>query len=205
MGFLYSLFFRYKLEINNMSFLFGGSKSSKKEIDAVLQTIQGNDEQETATCSTGISFCDNECYGYYKINIFEFFKDIYANVRPKSLEIKLKNASTTKIESIDVFYLHTPICDEDLEPEMLDSFTNHVQFTVSATIKNPQPYMTICQLDNEGNIIDIDLSQITNVNITPNKSNFVSLGALIFRINRIDDGDVLLNLDMNLVHTTRKY
>lgn len=188
-----------------MSFLFGGSKSSKKEIDNVLQTIQGIDEQETTIYSTGISFCDNECYGYYKINVVEFFKDIYANIRPKSLEILLKNASTTKIESIDVYYLHTPICDDDLDTEMLDSFSNHVKFDISATIKNPQPYMTICQLDEEGNIIDIDLSQITNVNITPNKSNFISLGALIFHVNRIDDGDILLNMDMKLVHTTRKY
>lgn len=188
-----------------MSFLFGSSRSSKKEIDEVLQTIQGSDEQETVTYSTGISFCDDECYGYYKINIVEFFKDIYANIRPKSLEFKLKNASTTKIESVDVYYLHTPICDDDLDPDMLVSFTNHVQFDVSATIKNPQPYMTVCQLDEEGNITDIDVSQITNVNITPNQSNFISLGALIFRVNRIEDGDVLLNLDMNLVYTARKY
>ena len=57
----------------------------------------------------------------------------------------------------------------------------------------------------EGNIIDVDISQSTNVNLLPDRSPFMSLGALIFQLNRKTSGTVTLELTINLVYTIKKY
>ena len=65
--------------------------------------------------------------------------------------------------------------------------------------------MTYCQLDDDGNITDIDISQSTNVNLIPDRSPFMALGALIFQLNRKTSAEITLEVTFNLVYTIKKY
>lgn len=191
-----------------MSFLFGGNsdkQSTKQDVDNILSIINGKDETEVAKIVTTITLPTTEIHGYYKINLLDFFSNVYANVRPRSFEINIQNYNTDLTDNIDVYYIHTPIPDDDLDINKLSQFTNHVQFNQKTTIKNTQPYMTYCQTDDECNITDIDISQSTNVNLIPNRSPFMALGALIFQLNRKTVGDVTLELTINLNYTMKKY
>ena len=189
-----------------MSFLFGGSSSSsKQEIDSVFSAIQGIEDSQQAKVVKTIPLANVDIHAYYKLNLLEMFEPQYANVRPKSLEIIINNYNSDLVENVDVWYLHTPLRDDDLDVAKLSHLSNHVQFTKKTTIKNPQPYMTYCQTDEEGNITDIDISQSTNVNLLPDRSPFMSLGALIFQLNRKTSGTVTLELTINLVYTIKKY
>lgn len=189
-----------------MSFLFGSSSSSsKQEIDSVFSAIQGIEESQKAKMVKTITFLSNDIHAYYKINLMEMFEPQYANVRPKALEIIINNYNPEQTENIDVWYLHTPLCDDALDVSKLSHFSNHVQFTKKTTIKNPQPYMTYCQLDDDGNITDIDISQSTNVNLIPDRSPFMALGALIFQLNRKTSAEITLEVTFNLVYTIKKY
>lgn len=191
-----------------MSFLFGGGStqaSSKQDVDNILSIINGKDETEQAKMVTNITLEATEIHGYYKLNLLDFFEDIYANVRPRNFEVNIVNYNDDLVENVDVYYLHTPIPDAELEVSKLSQFTNHIQFTKKTTIKNQQPYLTFCQLDEEDNITDIDISQTTNVNLIPSRRPFVSLGALIFQLNRKTSGNVTLELTITLNYSIKKY
>ena len=191
-----------------MSFLFGGTSdkpSTKQDVDNILSIISGKDETETAKFVTNITLPATEIHGYYKINLLEMLSEMYANVRPRSFEINIVNYNEQLTENVDVYYLHTPIPDDQLDVSKLSQFTNHVQFNKKTTIKNGQPYLTCCQTNEEGDILDIDVSQVTNVNLTPNRQIFMALGALIFQLNRKTDGDVTLELTINLTYSLKKY
>lgn len=190
-----------------MSFLFGGNskKSTKQEIDQIFSVINGIEDSQQAKMVTNLTLNDNEIHGYYKLNILDFFTEQYANVRPRSFDIILKNYNESLVENIDVWYLHTPLKDSDLDVNKLSQFSNRVQFTKGATIKNPQPYLTFCQISEDGEILDIDISQTTNVNLIPGRSPFVSLGALIFQLNRKSQGDVTIEMTTTLTYTLKKY
>ena len=189
-----------------MSFLFGGSSKSttKEEIDQVFSAINGIEDSQQAKFVTSFTLSDNDLHGYYKLNILDFFTEQYANVRPKSLEIVLNNYNDNITEGVDVYYLHTPIRDEDLDVNKLSQFANHFQFTKKTTIKNPQPYLTFCQLGDEGEIVDVDISQTTNVNLVPGRTPFMSLGALIFQLNRKSGGDVTIEMTVTMTYTIKK-
>ncbi len=190
-----------------MSFLFGGSskQSTKREIDQVFSAINGIEDSQQAKIVTNLTLNGNEIHGYYKLNILDFFTEQYANVRPRNLEITLNNYNESLVENIDVWYLHTPLCDSDLDISKLSQFSNHVQFTKKTIIKNPQPYLTFCQINEDGEIQDIDISQSTNVNLIPGRSPFVSLGALIIQLNRKNTGDITIEMSITLTHTIKKY
>lgn len=202
-----SFYLSQKFQIKNtMSFLFGGSSSSsKQEIDSVFSAIQGIEDSQQAKIVKTIPLANADIHAYYKMNLLEMFEPQYANVRPKSLEIIINNYNSDLVENIDVWYLHTPLRDDDLDISKLSHLSNHVQFTKKTIIKNPQPYMTYCQTDEEGNITDVDISQSTNVNLIPDRSPFMSLGALIFQLNRKTSGTITLELTINLVYTIKKY
>lgn len=189
-----------------MSFFFGGSSksSTKQEVDQIFSAINGIEESQQAKIVTNITLSENDIHGYYKLNILDFFTEQYANVRPKCLEIILNNYNDNLTESIDVYYLHTPIRDDDLDINKLSQFANHFQFTKKTTIKNPQPYLTYCQVNEDGEVMDVDISQTTNVNLVPNRTPFMSLGALIFQLNRKSGGDVTLEMTVNLTFTIKK-
>lgn len=190
-----------------MAFLFGGSskRSTKQEIDQVFSAINGIEDSQQAKIVTNLTLNGNEIHGYYKMNILDFFPEQYANVRPRSFEITLNNYNETVAENVDVWYLHTPLRDDDLDVNKLSQFSNHVQFTKKTIIKNPQPYLTFCQTGENGEITDIDISQSTNVNLVPGRSPFVSLGALIFQLNRKSQGDVTIEMTITLTYTIKKY
>ena len=133
-----------------------------------------------------ITFDSTDIHAYYKLNLSEMLEPQYANVRPKALEITINNYNADLTENIDTWYLHTPLRDDDLDVQKLSHFSNHIQFNKKTTIKNPQPYLTYCQTNDEGDIVDIDISQSTNVNLLPDRAPFMSLGALIFQLNQIN-------------------
>lgn len=186
-----------------MSFLFGGS--SKKEVDAVFEIMQGKEETQQSTISTLLTFDDSEINGYYKINLLDFFQPTYANIRPKGFTVDVVNLSEEKVNSITGYYIHTPIVDSELDLNKLSQFTNRFTFTKKFTLQNNQPYLTFCQTDEDDQITSIDISQVTNVNLTPSTDAFMSLGALIFQLNRKDTGKVDIQLSINLFFSAKKY
>lgn len=191
-----------------MSFLFGGTsekQSTKQDVDNILSIINGKDEAEIAKFVTTITLPGTEIHGYYKMNLLEMLPEMYANVRPRGFEINVVNYNEQLTENVDIYYLHTPIPDDQLDVSKLSQFTNHVQFVKKTTIKNSQPYLTCCQIDENGDILDIDVSQVTNVNITPGRQLFMALGALVFQLNRKTEGDVTLELTINLTYCSKKY
>lgn len=190
-----------------MSFFFGSSskQSTKQEIDQVFSAIQGIEDSQQAKIVKTITFDTTDIHAYYKLNLLEMLEPQYANVRPKALEIIINNYNSDLTETIDVWYLHTPLRDEDLDVSKLSHFSNHVQFNKKTTIKNPQPYLTYCQTNDEGDIIDVDISQSTNVNLLPDRAPFMALGALIFQLNRITSGEITLELTINLMYSIKKY
>ena len=64
--------------------------------------------------------------------------------------------------------------------------------------------MTYCQVNEDGEVMDVDISQTTNVNLVPGRTPFMSLGALIFQLNRKSGGDVTLEMTINLTFTIKK-
>ena len=196
-----------------MSFLFGGSKQEVKEdkptmeqeVEQILSAIQGIEDAQVAKMTTTITLDGNDIHGYYKININDFFSNLYANVRPKNLEISIVNYNDNLTQSVDAYYLHTPLKDASIDTNKLSMFSNHITFTKKAVIKNPQPYLTFCQINENGEVIDVDISQTTNINISPDNSPFMSLGALIFQLNRNTSGSVTLELTTSLTYSIKKY
>ena len=119
-----------------MSFLFGGSSSSsKQEIDSVFSAIQGIEDSQQAKVVKTIPLANVDIHAYYKLNLLEMFEPQYANVRPKSLEIIINNYNSDLVENVDVWYLHTPLRDDDLDVAKLSHLSNHVQFTKKTAIK----------------------------------------------------------------------
>ena len=55
-----------------MSFLFGGS--TKKEVDAVFEIMQGTEEPQQSNISTLITLDDSEIYAYYNRKIYKVDK-----------------------------------------------------------------------------------------------------------------------------------
>lgn len=190
-----------------MSFFFGNNskQTTKRDVDSVFQAINGMEDSQQGKIVNTLVLNGEEVHGYYKLNIMDFFKDVYANVRPRGLEISVKNMNKELTDSVDCWYLHTPLRDDDLDIEKLDQFSNKTQFTESATITNPQPYLTFCQTSEEGEIVDIDISQTTNINLLPDRVPFVSLGALIFQANRKQTGDIALEVTITLSYSIKKY
>ena len=188
-----------------MSFLgFGGS--SKKEIDTVFEILQGKEDIQKSNITTILNFENNEVYGYYKINLCDFFQPCYANIRPKSFTISILNLNDNLTETINVYYIHTPLKDDDLDLNKLSQFTNHVQFNKKVTIENKQPYLTFCQTDEKDRITNVDISQVTNVNLTfKNEDLFMSLGALIFQLTRKENGPISIQLSIDLFFNAKKY
>lgn len=196
-----------------MSFFFGGNKQEVKEdkptmeqeVEQIFSAIQGIEEAQVAKMTNTITLEDKDIHGYYKININDFFTNLYANVRPKSLEISIVNYNDSLTENVDVYYLHTPLKDASIDTNKLSTFSNHVTFTKKAIIKNPQPYLTFCQVNENGEVVDVDISQTTNINISPDNSPFMSLGALIIQLNRTTTGNVTLEITASLTYSIKKY
>ena len=196
-----------------MSFFFGGNKQEVKddkinmeqEVEQIFSAIQGIEDAQVAKMTTTITFEGNDIHGYYKINISDMFNNLYANIRPKNLEISIVNYNDSLTENVDVYYLHTPLKDASIDTNKLSMFSNHVTFTKKALIKNPQPYLTFCQVNENGEVIDVDISQTTNINISPDNSPFMSLGALIFQLKRNTTGNVTLELTTNLTYSIKKF
>lgn len=191
-----------------MSFLFGGGNSkeiTKNDVDQIFSVVQGIEDSQVSKIVTNLTFDDTDIHGYYKLNILDFFSKQYANIRPRNFEITVNNYNENLVENIDIYYLHTPIKDSDLDYNKLSEFSNHIQFTKKTTIKNPQPYLTFCQLNDDGEIVDVDISQTTNFNLLPDRDIFMSLGALIFQINRKTSGKITLELTINLNYSIKKY
>lgn len=186
-----------------MSFLFGGS--SKKEVDAVFEIMQSKDETQQSNITTLLTFEDSEINGYYKLNLCDFFQPGYANIRPKGFTIDIINLNEDKVDSVVGYYIHTPIVDSELDLNKLSQFNNRFTFTKKFTLQNNQPYLTYCQVDEDDQITSVDISQVTNVNLTPNMDAFMSLGALIFQLNRKDTGKVNIQLSINLFFSAKKY
>lgn len=196
-----------------MSFFFGGNKQEVKddkinmeqEVEQIFSAIQGIEDAQVAKMTTTITLEGNDIHGYYKINISDMFNNLYANIRPKNLEISIVNYNDSLTENVDVYYLHTPLKDASIDTNKLSMFSNHVTFTKKALIKNPQPYLTFCQVNENGEVIDVDISQTTNINISPDNSPFMSLGALIFQLKRNTTGNVTLELTTNLTYSIKKF
>lgn len=186
-----------------MSFFFGGS--SKKEVDSVFEILQGKDELQQSNITTLLTFDDSEINGYYKINLLDFFQPGYANIRPKSFSVTIINLNEDKTDSISGYYIHTPIVDSELDLNKLSQFTNRFSFVKKFTLENKQPYLTYCDVDEDDCITRVDISQVTNVNLTPNTDAFMSLGALIFQLNRKDTGKVNIQISIDLFFSAKKY
>ena len=186
-----------------MSFLFGGS--TKKEVDAVFEIMQGTEEPQQSNISTLITLDDSEIYAYYKINLLDFFQPCYMNVRPKGFTIDIVNLSEDKVESVTGYYIHTPIVDSELDLNKLSQFSNRFTFTKKTTLQSKNSFLTFCQVDDEDHITSIDISQVANVNITPSTDAFMSLGALIFQLNRKESGKVNLQVSITLFFSAKKY
>ena len=72
-------------------------------------------------------------------------------------------------------------------------------------MENKQPYLTYCEIDDDDCITRVDISQVTNVNLTPSLDAFMSLGALIFQLNRKDTGKVNIQISIDLFFSSKKY
>lgn len=187
-----------------MSFL--GFGSTKKEVDTVFEILQGKEDTQKSNITTLLKFDKGDIYGYYKINLCDFFQPCYANIRPKSFTISILNLNEDQTESINVYYIHTPLKDDDLDLNKLSQFTNHMNFNKKVTIENKQPYLTYCEIDENDKITRVDISQVTNVNLTFDNSDlFMSLGALIFQLSRKSTEPVSIQLSIDLFFNLKKY
>ena len=97
------------------------------------------------------------------------------------------------------------IVDSELDLNKLSQFTNRFSFVKKFTLENKQPYLTYCDVDEDDCITRVDISQVTNVNLTPSTDAFMSLGALIFQLNRKDTGKVNIQISIDLFFSAKKY
>lgn len=188
-----------------MSFLFGGtSKPDTTAINSVLDLLANPDKMLELTYTTRLEFTSSQNNMDYVINAADFFENTYGNMRPKTLEARIKNYNEKEVHAINVWYLHTPLPYDHLNYQTLSQFQVHSEFKDTLQFTNTSPYMTLCRYD-QGNLVDIDISQITNVNITPYRSLVVSLGQLVFQLQRKTPGPVTLELTFKLKYTLKQY
>lgn len=187
-----------------MSFLFGKGESDST-VNTIIDAINDSKEKKEVKYTTTIEFPDNKINGYHKIFINDFFRDVMANVRPVYLKIVIKNYNPDVIDKVNCYYLHTPVPDEWLDYKKLSSFVNHYEFKKDEKIENSSPYLTYCQTDEHRDVLDIDVSQISNVNLVPYHEQLVSLGALVFQLNRKNAGKVTLEITCTLSHFLNLY
>lgn len=188
-----------------MSFLFGGTtKPNTTAINAVIEQIDGADKLQELTYTTQLEFKTAENSKDYVINVLDFFENTYGNLRPKALEVRVKNYSEKEVSAINAWYLHTPVPKQYLNYQTMSQFQTHSEFVDTLQFSNTSPYMTLCNYD-QGGLQDIDVSQITNVNVVPYRKMFVSLGQLVFQLQRKVPGPVTLELTFKLKYTLKQY
>ena len=186
-----------------MSFIFG-----KKDVENIIQTINGStDEILNLQMIKTFEFPINTINGYMKFNLLDFFDpNIYANVRPKSVRFTIKNYNVDKVKNVICYYIHTPIPDQLVDFNKISNFINRFEFNSNdLIIENNQPYLTYCQVDENEEVQSIDISQITNANLTPNNHPYLSFGALLFQLNRITSDPITLEITCDLSYTMKKY
>lgn len=181
------------------------SFSSKEKIEKVSDILDTTNDCVTKTITKVIDFEEKDIEKYVPIQINDFFNPCYANIRPKTLFINITNYNQNIVKECTFSYLHTPLIKSDFK--VFKRCDLSVQKKFEKTIEHVvnTPYMTCCQTDESGNVIDIDISQITNVNMIPSRSMYLSLGSVFLIANRITTGKCSMEISLTLKYIIKNY
>ena len=185
-----------------MSSWFGKPNTSK--INTVIKQMSGSDETAEAVYKKEIVFERGDVYNGFVVEVDEFFKNEYCNVRPKQLVISCKNENSEETENVTMWYFHTPLVGQYVNYETLQGFKMQYKFNENVEIQNTSPYMTSYQLEGD-EVVEIGMHQLANVNIVPYRKSGMSVGQLFFELKRKSDKDVKLEVTMKLNYTKRDY
>lgn len=177
---------------------------SKDKISQISD-LMAKDEVIEKSITKVISYDDTEISKYMPINIMDFFDPCFANVRPRKLTISATNLNTSIIKEATLSYIHTPLNVKDLEGLKTCNLNVQQRFEKETVYDVNTPYLTYCQTDEENNIIDTDISQITNVNLTASRAPFVSMGAIVMALNRNTTGQCSVEVTFKISYTIKPY
>ncbi len=191
--------------------MFSFSNKEKEKIEQIGDLItqktdktDKTDEIVTSTITKVIKFNDTQLTNYYRIDLMDFIEPTYGNLRPTSLKINLTNYDD-KISTITFSYIHTPLINELIDHINQSTLSVNNQFNKSFSYTVQSPYLTYYQLDSQMNLTDIDISQLTNINLIKERSQTVSLGGIYLSLNRFSSGSCSVELSMTLSYKLRLY
>lgn len=190
-----------------MSFFgFGGDSKEKQQVDKIGSIMDPKqDELTVKTVTKVIKFDDTNIFSYLRIDLADFFDPCWGNIRPRSLKIDVTNYNIDKTRDIIMSYIHTPLADRRVSDVKLCNLHVQEHFNEKMSYNVQTPYLTYCQMDENRNVVDIDMTQVTNVNVMPDRDINMSMGCIIFQLNRNTDGLCSLEVSLTLSYTFKPY
>ena len=184
---------------------FFGFSSNKEKIEKVSNLLEDENKYLIKNVTKLIEFKENELEKFDYIQINDFIDNSYGNIRPKNLIINCTIYNQNIIKECTFSYLHTPLRKQDLQTFKRCNFSIQKKFDKTLEYINSTPYITYCQTNDKNEIIDIDLSQITNANLYPERNLHLSLGSICLLINRLNTGKCNIELSYTLKYLFKSY
>lgn len=190
-----------------MSFFGFTTKNSLEKVNEIINETTNKQQIDLTikTINKVIEFKDTELQKYIMIDLNDFFNPCYGNIRPKQLIINLTNYNQNIIKDCIFSYIHTPLTINTLNDFKRCDLTIQKKFDKNLEYIINTPYITCCQTDENNNIIDIDISQITNVNLLPNRKIPLSLGSISLLLSRYTQGNCSIEISLTLKYLFKPY
>lgn len=190
-----------------MSFFgFGSDSKEKQQVDKIGSIMDPKQDEITVKSVTKvIKFDDTVITSYQRIDLADFFDPCWGNIRPRTLKIEVTNYNVDKTHDITMSYIHTPVTDRRISEVKLCNLKVQEHFNEKLTYTVQTPYLTYCQMDEDHKVIDIDMTQVTNVNVTPDRDVNMSMGGVFFQLNRNTEGLCSLEVKYTLSCTFKPY
>ena len=179
--------------------------SKNQDVRCLLNLLENPSSNLTKFVQKNYVVKRSDSFLYVRIDLALFFTPFNANIRPQQLTITLTNLNPDVTKDTIFYYVHTPLIETQPNLYKPSDFTNFWSFTKSFDLNVSTPYLTCVLKDDNGRVNDIDLSQLTNVNLLANRVPDVSFGGLYILPNRCVDSDITYQVQYKLLYLENKY
>ena len=183
--------------------IFNSNRS--QDVRCLLNLLEGTTPDTTKFIQRDYTILPNESYKYIRIDLSMFFSPANMNIRPKQLDITLTNLVPDSCKDTMFYYLHTPLIETQLGIYNTTEFSNSWSFTNTFTLNINTPYLTYFQKNSNNECVDVDIWQLTNVNLTSGRIPDVSFGGLYILPNRISTAKLNYQIQFKLYYLENKY
>lgn len=179
--------------------------SRNQDVRCLLNLLEGTTPDTIKFIQKDYIILPNESYKYIRIDLSLFFNPANMNVRPKQLDIIITNLVPESCKETLFYFVHTPLIETQMGLYNPAEFTNSWSFTNTFTLNINTPYLTFFQKNEKNQCMDVDISQLTNVNITSGRIPDVSFGGLYILPNRLSTAKLNYQIQFKLYYLENKY